>query len=54
MPSKELEAEVRVGLTLRIREKSKWPGVNALVVAEPLRIREGDDDDAHPLLFKLL
>ncbi len=45
---------MRVGFTLRIREKSKWPGVNALVVAEPLRIREGDDDDAHPLLFKLL
>jgi len=54
IPSKELEAEVRVGLTLRIREKSKWPGVNALVVAEPLRLREGDDDNAHPLLFKLL
>jgi hypothetical protein len=54
IPSKELEAEVRVGLTLRIREKSKWPGVKALVVAELLRLREGDDDNAHPLLFKLL
>ncbi len=54
IPSKELKAEVRLGLTLRIREKSKWPGVNALVVAEPLRLREGDDDNAHPLLFKLL
>ncbi len=54
IPSQELEAEVRVGLTLRIRKKSKWPGVSALLVAEPLRIREGDDDNAHPLHFKLL
>ena len=54
MPGKELEAEVRVSLTFRIREKSKWPGVKALVLAEPLRIREGDNDSVHPLLFKLL
>ncbi len=54
IPGKEFEAEVSVGLTLGIREKSKWPGMNALVVAEPLRLREGDNDNAHPLLFKLL
>ena len=54
IPSKGLETEVRVGPTLRIREKSKWPSVNALIMAEPLWLREGKDDNAHPLLFKFL
>ena len=43
-----------VGLTLRIREKSRWPSVNALIMTEPLWLREGNDDNTHPLLFKFL
>lgn len=53
-PSKELEAKVRVGLTSWIREKSKWPGVNTLIVPEALGLRKGNNDNTHSLLLELL
>ena len=54
VPSKELEAKVRVGLTSWIREKSKWPSVNTLIVPEALGLRKGNNDNTHSLLLELL
>jgi len=53
-PSQELEAEVRVGLAPRIREKGKWPCMNTLIVPEALGFRKGNNDNINPLLLELL